>query len=83
VISMPCVEVFECQDAEYREHVLPATGARLAVEAGARDCWWRYVAGRGDVIGMTGFGKSAPGKALFAHYGFTVEDIAAAARRLT
>jgi transketolase len=82
VVSMPCREVFAQQDADYQAHVLPAAGARLAVEAGARDCWWRDVAGRGDVIGMTTFGKSAPAKALFEHYGFTVDAIAAAARRL-
>ena len=82
VVSMPCVEVFEQQDDAYRAHVLPEQGARLAVEAGVRDCWWRYVAGRGDVIGMTTFGQSAPAKALFEHYGFTVDAITAVARRL-
>jgi transketolase len=82
VVSMPCVEVFEQQDDDYHADVLPEHGARLAVEAGARDCWWRYVAGRGDVIGMTTFGESAPAKALFEHFGFTVDAVIAAARRL-
>jgi transketolase len=82
VVSMPCVEVFEQQDRDYQASVLPEHGARLAVEAGARDCWWRFVAGRGDVIGMTTFGQSAPAKALFEHYGFTVDAVIAAARRL-
>jgi transketolase len=82
VVSMPCVEVFEQQDPAYQADVLPPHGARLAVEAGARDCWWRYVAGRGDVVGMTTFGQSAPAKALFEHYGFTVDAVIAAARRL-
>jgi transketolase len=82
VVSIPCVEVFEQQDDDYHAHVLPEHGARLAVEAGARDCWWRYVAGRGDVIGMTTFGESAPAKALFEHFGFTVDAVIAAARRL-
>ena len=82
VVSMPCVEVFEQQNPDYRADVLPERGVRLAVEAGARDCWWRYVAGRGDVIGMTTFGQSAPAKALFEHYGFTVDAVIAAARRL-
>jgi transketolase len=81
VVSMPCVEVFEQQDQDYQARVLPEHGARLAVEAGARDCWWRYVAGRGDVIGMTTFGQSAPAKALCEHYGFTVDAVIAAARR--
>ncbi|MCZ0951287.1 MAG: transketolase, partial [Rhodospirillaceae bacterium] len=75
--------VFDVQPEAYRSHVLPANGAaRLAVEAGVRDCWWRYVGGRGDVLGMAGFGQSAPGKAVMEHYGFTVEAVTEAARRV-
>jgi transketolase len=82
VVSMPCVEAFERQDDAYRSHVLPDSGARLAIEAGVADCWWRYVAGRGDVVAMHTFGQSAPAEDLFEHYGFTVEAIVAAAKRL-
>ena len=82
VVSMPCTQQFDRQPAEYRAHVLPASGVRLAVEAGATDGWWRYVGGRGDVVGLDRFGHSAPAKALFEHFGFTVEAVAAAARRL-
>ena len=83
VVSMPCTEVFDAQPQEYQSHVLPDNGAaRLAVEAGARDCWWRYVGGRGDVLGMASFGQSAPGAALMEHFGFTVEAVAEAARRV-
>ena len=83
VVSIPCTEVFDAQPEEYRSHVLPANGAaRLAVEAGARDCWWRYIGARGDVLGMAGFGQSAPGKAVMEHYGFTVEAVTEAARRV-
>lgn len=83
VVSIPCTEVFDAQPQEYRSHVLPANGAaRLAVEAGARDCWWRYVGGHGDVLGMESFGQSAPGSALMEHYGFTAEAVAGSARRL-
>ena len=83
VVSIPCTEVFDAQPPEYRSHVLPANrAARLAVEAGARDCWWRYVEGRGDVLGMESFGQSAPGKALMEHYGFTAQAVAVAARRV-
>ena len=83
VVSVPCTEVFDAQPEEYRSHVLPANGAaRLAVEAGARDCWWRYIGGRGDVLGMASFGQSAPGKAVMEHYGFTVEAVTEAARRV-
>ena len=83
VVSIPCTEVFDAQPEEYRAHVLPANGAaRLAVEAGAKDCWWRYIGGRGDVLGMASFGQSAPGKAVMEHYGFTVEAVTEAARRV-
>jgi transketolase len=79
---MPCIEVFERQDAAYRNHVLPDSGARLAIEAGVADCWWRYVAGRGDVVAMRSFGQSAPAKDLFPYYGFTVDAVVEAAARL-
>ena len=83
VVSIPCTEVFDAQPEEYRSHVLPTNGAaRLAVEAGAKDCWWRYIGGRGDVLGMDSFGQSAPGNALMEHYGFTAEAVAEAARRV-
>jgi transketolase len=81
VVSMPSVERFEAQDADYREHVLPAGTARIVVEAGVASGWWRYVEGRGDVIAMTSFGESAPADQLFERYGFTVEAIVEAARR--
>jgi transketolase len=83
VVSMPCTEVFDRQPVEYRNHVLPQSGARLAVEAGATDGWWRYVGGRGTVLGLDRFGHSAPAKALFEHFGFTVAAVVAAARQLT
>jgi transketolase len=82
VVSMPCTEVFDRQPDDYRSHVLPATDARrLVIEAGAPDGWWRYVAGKGDVIGIDRFGQSAPAAALFEDYGYTVEAITAAAER--
>jgi transketolase len=82
VVSMPCTEVFDSQPAEYRDHVLPRSGARLAIEAGATDGWWRYVGARGAVVGLDRFGHSAPAKALFEHFGFTVDAVVAAAKRL-
>jgi transketolase len=82
VVSMPCTEVFDRQPAEYRDHVLPPGGARLVVEAGATGGWWRYVAGRGTVLGLDRFGHSAPAKALFEHFGFTVAAVVAAARQI-
>ena len=83
VVSMPCTEVFDSQPRDYRLHVLPDNGAgRLAVEAGVKDCWWRYVEGKGDVLGMEGFGRSAPGQVLLEHYGFTVQAVVDAAHRV-
>jgi transketolase len=82
VVSMPCTQAFDRQPAEYRDHVLPPNGARLVVEAGATGGWWRYVGARGDIIGIDRFGHSAPAKPLFEHFGFTVEAVVAAAKRL-
>jgi transketolase len=82
VVSMPCTAVFDSQPAEYRNHVLPPNSARLVIEAGATDGWWRYVGERGAVLGLDRFGHSAPAKALFEHFGFTVQGVVAAAKRL-
>jgi transketolase len=82
VVSMPCAEAFDRQSAEYRDHVLPPNGARLVIEAGATGGWWRYAGPRGAVIGIDSFGHSAPAKQLFQHFGFTVEAVVAAAKRL-
>ena len=76
VVSMPCAEVFEAQDREWREHVLPnAVRARVAVEASASDWWRRYVGLDGAVVGMTTFGESAPGAAVYEYFGFTVDNV--------
>lgn len=83
VVSMPCVEVFESQDAEYRESVLPSSvRKRLAIEAGHVDYWRKWVGLDGDVIGMTGFGASAPGGDLFTHFGFTTDAVIKAVQNL-
>jgi len=84
VVSMPCTEAFDRQDAAYRAHVLPRGVARVAVEAGVTDGWRKYVGAADDpraaVIGLDRFGESAPGGVLFKHFGFTVEHVAAAVR---
>ncbi len=81
-VSMPCTQVFDGQPADYRDHVLPPNGARLVVEAGATGGWWRYAGSRGAVLGLDRFGESAPAKPLFEHFGFSVEAVVAAAKRL-
>jgi transketolase len=80
VVSMPCVELFEKQDAAWRNAVLPQHLPVVAVEAGATRGWWRYVGRGGAVLGMDCFGESAPASALFAHFGFTPRRVADAVR---
>ena len=75
VVSMPCTSVFDTQPQQYRDSVLPPGVPRVAIEAGVRDGWWRYVAGNGAVIGMDSFGASAPAKKLFEHFGFTRDNV--------
>ena len=83
VVSMPCTERFDNQDAAYKESVLPkAVRKRLAVEASIAGFWDRYVGRDGKVIGMTSFGESAPANVLFKHFGFTPENVLAQAREL-
>lgn len=76
VVSMPSMDVFEVQPQEYREHVLPPNvRARVAVEALSDFGWGRYVGLDGKTVTMTGFGASAPGEQLFAHFGITVDRV--------
>ena len=82
VVSMPSTSVFDRQDAAYRESVLPAAcRRRVAVEAGTRDFWYKYVGLDGAVIGMDSFGASAPADHLYAHFGITVDAVVAAAEK--
>ncbi len=79
VVSMPCTELFDAQEAGYRETVLPSDVlARVAVEAGHRDFWHKYVGLDGRVVGMDSFGESAPASALFQHFGLTADNVIAA-----
>lgn len=83
VVSMPSTERFDAQSAEYKESVLPAAvTARVAIEAGQADFWYKYVGLNGAIVGMTSFGESAPAGALFEHFGFTVDNIKAKALAL-
>lgn len=76
VVSMPCAEIYEQQDATYREAVLPSDVlARVAVEALHADYWYKYVGLDGRVVGMTTFGESAPAGDLMQHFGFTVDNV--------
>ncbi|MBA8823616.1 transketolase [Saccharopolyspora lacisalsi] len=82
VVSMPCVEWFDAQEADYREQVLPSSvRARVAVEAGVAQSWHRFVGDAGEVVSLEHFGASADYKTLFTEFGFTAEAVADAARR--
>jgi transketolase len=78
VVSMPCWELFEKQDAAYRDDVLPPdVRARVSVEAAETFGWERWVGDEGDIIGIHNrFGASAPGATVLENYGFTAENVA-------
>jgi len=80
VISVPCWEHFERQPADYQAAVIGETEVRVAVEAGVRMGWDRFIGADGVFVGMNSFGASAPDKALYEHFGITAEAVAAAAK---
>ncbi|KHT65250.1 transketolase [Photobacterium gaetbulicola] len=83
VVSMPSTDAFDKQDAAYREAVLPSdVTARIAIEAGIADFWYKYVGFDGRIIGMTTFGESAPAGELFKMFGFTTENVVETAKEL-
>ena len=83
VVSMPCAEAFEAQDDAYKQSVLPAEViARVAVEAGVSDFWYKYVGLGGKVVGMDRFGESAPAGQLFEQFGFTSDNLASVVKEV-
>ena len=77
VVSMPSTNLFDRQDAAYKESVLPKGLPRVAIEAGVTDFWYKYVGLEGAVVGIDTFGESAPAGVLFKHFGFTIENVVA------
>ncbi len=75
VVSMPCLEIFDSQDREYRDSVIPPKIPKLAIEAGSPIGWWKYVGESGRVIGLTRFGSSAPGNIVMEKLGFSADNI--------
>jgi transketolase len=75
VVSMPCAEVFDRQELNYKEFVLPRGVPRVAIEAGVTDYWRKYVGLEGAVVGIDRFGESAPAGELFKFFGFTVDNV--------
>jgi transketolase len=82
VVSMPCSNLFDRQDARYQDQVLPLDLPAVAVEAAQPDFWRKYVGRRGRVVGMTGFGESAPAGVLYQHFGITAEAVAQAVQEV-
>ena len=82
VVSVPCLDLFERQDATWRADVIPRHLPRLAIEAGSTGLWWKYVGEHGDVVGIDRFGESAPAGELFPLFGLTAEAVATRARAL-
>ncbi len=80
VVSMPSTNVFDRQDQAYKDSVLTKGSKRVAIEAGVTDFWRKYVGLDGAVVGIDTFGESAPGGALYKHFGFTVENLVAVAK---
>jgi transketolase len=82
IVSMPCTDVFDRQDAAYKASVLTKGMPRVAIEAGVSDFWYKYVGLDGAVIGIDTFGESAPAGVLFKHFGFTTEKVVEAVQRV-
>ncbi len=83
VVSMPCMDTFAEQDAEYRDSVLPpAVKARVAIEAASPFSWYRWVGDGGEVIGMSDYGASGPAPEVYEHFGITTDKLVEAAKRV-
>ena len=80
MVSLPCFELFDAQDEAYRAEVL-GSGVRIAVEAASPFGWARYVGDESNVVGMRGFGASAPAAKLYEHFGITADKVVELARR--
>jgi transketolase len=81
VVSMPCSNVFDRQSVDYQEAVLPLAMPTIAIEAAHPDFWRKYVGRTGEVVGMSGFGESAPAKDLYKYFDITAERVVKAVRR--
>ncbi len=83
VVSMPCTGIFDAQPVDYRQQVLPPEiTARVVVEAGITETWWRYAGDHGQVIGINRFGESAPAPELIKHFGFSTENVVRVAKEV-
>ena len=83
VVSMPCADAFDRQPEAYRQSVFPVGTPLMAIEAGVTGLWYKYMTGKGDVVGIDTFGESAPANVLWQHFGFTVEKVVDKVLKLT
>jgi len=83
VVSMPCTDIFDTQAEDYRQQVLPSEiTARVVIEAGVTETWWRYAGDSGQIVGIDRFGESAPATELFEHFGLSTENVVAKAKEV-
>ena len=82
VISMPSMELFDLQSKLYKNKILNETKFKISIEAGSSDCWKKYVGSSGLTFGINEFGKSAPYKDIFKHFGLTVSNIVSKTKKM-
>ena len=82
VISVPCMEIFDLQSNSYKNKILKETKLKISIEAGATDCWKKYVGDNGITFGIDEFGKSAPYKEIYKHFGLIASNIKDKSKKL-
>jgi len=82
VISMPCQDLFDLQSSSYKQKILNETKVKISIEAASTDCWKKYVGNNGLTFGINNFGKSAPYKDIYKHFGLTATNIANKSKKL-
>ena len=82
VISMPCHDLFDLQSNSYKQKILEETKIKVSIEAASTDCWKKYVGNNGLTFGIDTFGKSAPYKEIYKHFGLTAANIANKSKKL-
>ena len=82
VISMPCQNIFDLQSRSYKQKILDETKFKISIEAASTDCWKKYVGTEGLTFGIDEFGKSAPYKEIYKHFGLTAENISKKTKNL-
>ena len=82
VISMPCQDLFDSQSSTYKQKILNETKIKISIEAASTDCWKKYVGNDGLTFGIDSFGKSAPYKEIYKHFGLTAVNIANKSKKL-